>query len=253
MKLSIRCAIIEDEPLACDLLKSYIEQTSFMKLIGTYNTAAAAIRNLAVTPVDMVFMDIKMPDVNGIALSRMLPIGIKTVFTSAYREYAVDAFRLGALDYLLKPLNYNEFLQSVNKAAADIERRSREEHHLMMPQPAPAAPVKEKRPDFVFVKTNYKTVRIDLDNLMFVEGQKDYVRFHLKSDPDNPIQSLASMKNLRGSLPHPDFLRIHRSFIIHTKFIDSIERGEVVISGTRIPISEGYKNELQTFVLKNSV
>lgn len=248
--MQITCTIIDDEPLACELLKGYVERTNFLVLKGIYNTASQAIRNITERPVDLVFMDIQMPDVNGIDLTRMLPLQTKVVFTTAFKEYAVNAFRVEALDYLTKPINYNEFLQAANKCLAYVEQRDG------IPAALPASAqetAKQEQPQFFFIKTDYKSMRINVDDLLYIEGQKDYVHFHLRSQPNNPIQSLISMKSIQSNLPAPHFLRIHRSYIVNSTYIDSIERGEVVIAGERIPISEGYKSDLQDFVRQNSL
>lgn len=249
--MQITCVIIDDEPLACELLRGYVERTNFLVLKGIFNTASQAIRSVTERPVDLVFMDIQMPDVNGIDLTRMLPVQTKVVFTSAFKEYAVDAFRVDALDYLTKPINYNEFLQAANKCLAVVEQR---EGITATPTPLITnEPVKKEKSSFFFIKTDYKSMRINVDDLLFIEGQKDYVHFHLRSQPDKPIQSLISMKSIQNNLPEPAFLRVHRSYIVNSAFIDSIERGEVVIAGEHIPISEGYKADLQDFVRKHSL
>ncbi len=247
----INCAIIDRDPQACEMLRSYIEQTSFLRLTGIYNTASSAIRHLTEKPTDMVFMDVQMPDISGLDLRHMLPTETKVVFTTASREYAVEAFRLGAVDYLLKPINFNEFMQSANKAASLIEQRNKIEGNMVAVRPTPVS--REVTTPFVFVKTDYKTVRIDFEDLLFIEGQRDHVRFHLRQAPGEPIQSLVSMKLLLHRLPKPKFLRIHRSYIVHTRFIDSIERGEVVIGDTRLPISDGYKSDLVDFVREHTL
>ncbi len=253
--MHITCAIIDDEPLACELLKQYVSNVSFLKLEGVYNTASQAVRNIVESPVDLVFMDIQMPDVNGIELTRMLPTHTKIVFTSGYREYALDAFRVDALDYLLKPINYNEFLQAANKGLQAKEQLKTilhddpsELHGKTAEEESASAPK-----SFVFVKADYKTVRIDLSDLAYIEGQKDYVRFFMLSNLSQPIQSLVSMKNIMQHLPSPNFIRVHRSYIVNTSHIDSIERGEIIVHEQHIPISDGYKPELQNFIRQNSI
>ncbi len=252
--MQVTCAIIDDEPLACELLKQHVSNVSFLKLEGVYNTASQAVRNIAESPVDLVFMDIQMPDINGIDLTRMLPIHTKIVFTSAFREYALDAFRVGALDYLLKPINYEEFLQAANKGLLAKEQL----HGIQQAQKndSPDQTTTNDAPenkDFVFVKADYKTIRIDLNDLAYIEGQKDYVRFYMMSNLTQPIQSLVSMKNIMQHLPSPKFIRVHRSYIVNTDHINCLERGEIVIQDQHIPISEGYKPELHQFIKQNCI
>ncbi len=254
--MQVTCAIIDDEPLACELLKQYVDNTSFLRLKGVYNTASQAVRNITELPVDLVFMDIQMPDINGIDLTRMLPIQTKVVFTSAFREYAIDAFRVGALDYLLKPINYNEFLQAANRGLAVKEQQEKNMLLSLSNETDGKAATDSSASaskDFVFVKTDYKTVRINLNDLAYIEGQKDYVRFYMLPHLDQPIQSLVSMKNILHHLPSPNFIRVHRSYIINTNHIESVERGEIIIRQQHIPISEGYKPELQHFIKQNCI
>ncbi len=246
--MQITCAIIDDEPLACELLKQYVEKISFLKLNGIYNTASQAVRNITGDPVDLVFMDIQMPDVNGIELTRMLPIQTKVVFTSAFREYAIDGFRVGALDYLLKPINFNEFLQAANKGLA-----AKEMQQHVQPEAQPVMMQEQIPSDFVFVKDEQRTVRIDFSDLTYIEGKKDYVCFHTLSQANNPAHSTISMKSVQQHLPSSQFIRVHRSFIVNTNHISSIERNEIVINQQRIPISEGYRPELMQFIKQHCI
>ncbi len=245
--MQITCAIIDDEPLACELLKQYVEKISFLKLNGIYNTASQAVRNITGDPVDLVFMDIQMPDVNGIELTRMLPIQTKVVFTSAFREYAIDGFRVSALDYLLKPINFNEFLQAANKGltAKEIEQVQPETQPVMMHDQISS--------DFIFVKDEQRTVRIDFSDLVYIEGKKDYVCFHTLSQANNPAHSAISMKSVQQHLPSSQFIRVHRSFIVNTSHINCIERNEIIINQQRIPISEGYRPELMQFIKQHCI
>lgn len=252
--MQINCAIIDDEPLACELLRSYIQQIAFLNLRGIYHTTSQAIKNLTEQPVELVFLDINMPDVSGIELKRMMPTQTLVVFTTAYKEYAIEGYRVGAIDYLMKPINFNEFLQAANKVLAHLEMKKahtaimKEEHSSALPQI-------QNRPHFVFIKTDHKTIRIELDRIAYVEGQKDYARFHVAGSEENSIiyDTLMSMKNIVQRLPQPDFMRIHRSYIINVNHIQAIDRGEVIVNNDRLPISEGYKPDLMQYIKGHSI
>lgn len=235
--MTITCAIIEDEPLARDLLKSYVKKTSFLNLAGSYDSAISAIRELTAQPVQLLFLDIQMPDMNGIDFSRMLPFSTKVIFTTAFQQYAVEGFRVGALDYLMKPINYTEFLESANKALA--WHQAREE----------VTPARKKVADeeFIYVKADYKLLQVKFDDILYIEGLKDYLRIHIRGQ-EEPILTLVSMKSMEERLPSPRFLRVHRSYIVQTSMIKIIEKGQILFDEIRIPVSDGYRPELQKFI-----
>lgn len=240
--MNITCAIIDDEPLARMLLKGYVERTPFLTLTGMYDSAMSAVSELSSNPPNLVFMDIQIPDMDGLKFSRLLPSQTKVVFTTAFSEYAAQAYRVNALDYLVKPINYAEFLESVNKAHAWFDRKQ----HIV-PTPAPAEKQEEKSSnETVFIKSDYKVIQIALNDILFVEGYKDYLKFYLVND--TTITSLLNMKNVEDSLPHNRFKRVHRSYIVQMNKVDYINKGMIYIRSHSIPISDGYKEEVNQYV-----
>ncbi len=227
----LNCAIIDDEPLAAGLLKSYAEKTPFLHLIGTFGSAVEAMKELREHPVQLLFLDIQMPELSGIEFAKILPQETKIIFTTAFQQYAIEGYKVSALDYLMKPISYEEFLRAANKAL--------EWFTVSQKQQACA----DDR--FMYVKSDYKLVRISLDDILYIEGLKDYVRIHLSNG--TKIMSLMSMKKLEDYLPRPEFMRTHRSYIVHMSLVQQIDRFRIVFGQDYIPISESYKDEIQQY------
>ena len=229
--MTLTCAIIDDEPLAAGLLKSYAEKTPFLQLTGTYGSAIEAMRQLRETPVQLLFLDIQMPELSGIEFAKILPRDTKVVFTTAFQQYAIEGYKVSALDYLLKPISYEDFLRTANKAVEWFTIAQRQQTCA------------EDR--FMFVKSDYKLIRIALDDILYIEGLKDYVRIYMANG--DKIMSLMNMKRLEDYLPRPEFLRTHRSFIVHMPKATQIDRLRIVFGDQYIPISDSYKDEVQQY------
>jgi DNA-binding LytR/AlgR family response regulator len=227
----ITCAIIDDEPLAAGLLESYAQKTPYLQLIGTYNSAILAMKDLRENPVQLLLLDIQMPELSGIEFAKILPKDTRVIFTTAFPQYAVEGYKVNALDYLLKPISYEDFLKSTDKALEWFTVIQRQDTY--------------RRDRFMFVKTDYKLQRISLDDILYVEGLKDYVRFYLKNG--DQVMSLMSMKKLEEYLPKPEFLRTHRSYIVHMTETPLVDRFRIVFDEVFIPVSENYKDEVQTY------
>ncbi len=227
----ITCAIIDDEPLAAGLLESYAKKTPYLNLAGTYSSAVEAMKHLRENPVQLLFLDIQMPELSGIEFAKILPKETKIIFTTAFPQYAIEGFRVNALDYLLKPISYNDFLKATDKALEWFSVAQRQDVY--------------RRDRFMFVKSDYKLQRVCLDDILYVEGLKDYVRFYLKNGEQ--VMSLMSMKKLEEYLPKPEFLRTHRSFIVHMTETPLVERFRIVFNGVQIPISDNYKEDVQRY------
>ena len=227
----ITCAIIDDEPLAAGLLESYAKKTPYLKLTGTYNSAIEAMRDLRDNPVQLLFLDIQMPEFSGIEFAKILPRDTKVIFTTAFPQYAIEGYKVNALDYLLKPISYDDFLKSTDKAL--------DWYMMLMKQEI------YRQDRFMFVKSDYKLVRVSLDDILYVEGLKDYVRFSLKGG--EKVMSLMSMKKIEEYLPKPEFLRTHRSYIVHMTEARVIDRFRIVFGDIYIPISDNYKEEVQLY------
>ena len=231
--MTINCAIIDDEPLAAELLSSYAAKTPFLNLVGVYNSAVEAIRTLRSEPVDLLFLDIQMPELSGLEFATILPPETLIIFTTAFDRYAIDSYKVNTVDYLLKPIAYDNFLKAADKALRRIVDSRKQATYAA--------------DRFIYVKSDYKLVRIDLDDIMYIEGVKDYVRIVL-SNSSQPVMCLMNMRTLEEYLPTPEFLRVHRSYIVHMSKVQSIDRFRFVFGDTYIPISESYKDVVNDYL-----
>ncbi|MCD8317645.1 MAG: LytTR family DNA-binding domain-containing protein [Paraprevotella sp.] len=235
--MTLKCAIVDDEPLALDLMESYVRKTPFLELCGKYNSAVLALEQIRDKDIDLIFLDIQMQELNGLELSRILPHDIRIVFTTAFDQYAIDGFKANAVDYLLKPINYNEFLTAAHKALEWFELKRKAESDS------------SERDEFIFVKSDYKLIQVRLDDILYIEGLKDYLKIYTEND-SRPILTLISMKSMEERLPSPRFMRIHRSYIVQMNKVKTLDKGQVVFGKTRIPISDTYKNDITAYLNK---
>jgi len=235
--MNINCAIIDDEPLAAELLASYAKKTPFLNLIGTYNSAVTAMKELRENPADLLFLDIQMPELSGLEFAKILPKQTRIIFTTAFSQYAIDGYKVNAIDYLLKPISYEDFLKAANKALDSLATQAKQEAY--------------RSDRFMFVKSDYKLVRIALDDIRYIEGLKDYVRIYLENG--EKIMSLMNMKKVEDYLPHPEFMRTHRSYIVHMTKVRSIDRFRIVFGDAYIPISDSYKDEVQAYFERHTL
>jgi two-component system, LytTR family, response regulator len=229
----LHCLIVDDEPLALDLLEGYINKTPLLVLAGRCNSAFQAMEMIDNLEVELIFLDIQMPGLSGLEFSRCIQKGPKVIFTTAFEQYAIEGFKVEALDYLLKPVSYPEFLNAANKA----KRWFKHIEKSFVPETRTS----------IFVKTDYKLVQIELNSILYIEGLKDYVKIY-QEDIEKPILTLMSMKSLEENLPDTMFMRVHRSFIVNLDKIRTIERNRIVFGRNYIPISENYKEKFQKFV-----
>jgi two-component system response regulator LytT len=234
----IKCLIVDDEPLALDVIERYIRQTPFLELAGRCENAFDAMEFIASQEVDIVFLDIQMPELNGLEFSKTLIKGPKVIFTTAFEQYALESFKVDALDYLLKPFNYEEFFRVANKIKDWF---------------AQIKSIKANGEEaFIFVRSEYKQLRILLKNVYYFEGLKDYVKIHIEGQT-RPVMSLMSLKSLEEQLPADSFMRVHRSYIIHLQKIESVERGQVLINKFPITIADNYKEKFQEYLISKSI
>ncbi len=243
----LNCVIIDDEPLALDLLKSYIEKTTFLNLVGSYTNAIQAMKDISnKQPVQLMFLDIQMPGIDGLEFAKLLDPSTRVVFTTAFEQYALESYKVNALDYLLKPISYMDFLQSVNKAVHwfDIHNRS-------LQTPIEKANIHQ---DYIYVKSDYKLLQIPLNQILYIEGLKDYVKIYIEGE-SKPILSLISMKIMEERLPSSQFIRVHRSYIVQKSKIKVVDRGRIVFDFDKeyIPVSDSYKQELLAYVNEHSI
>ncbi len=237
MTKSIRCIIVDDEPAALNQLVRYAEKTPSLELVGAFNNPMEVLDYLQKNSAPhLIFLDIQMPELNGMELSKVLPPEIKVIFTTAFDQYAIEGYKVNAVDYLLKPIDYSEFLAGVNKVKNHIEQQSS---------------IAQSEKDYIFLKSEYQQLKINLSDILYIEGLKDYAKVHFVTDK-KPILSLISLKKLEEKLPSNQFMRVHRSFIVALDKIDHIERSQIIINDQRITIGEQYRTAFFDFLERQS-
>ncbi|AMM52351.1 chemotaxis protein CheY [Rufibacter sp. DG15C] len=240
--MELTCLAVDDEPLALDLMRSYISKVPYLRLLQTCSSALEAMSVLRNQQVDVLFLDIEMPDLTGIQLLQAMgPQKPAVIFTTAYPQYALDGFTLDAVDYLLKPIPFERFLKAVNKVHDWAQ--------LLAPQvtlqPGQHGANGKESEDFIFVKADYKTLRINFKDILLIEGLKDYVIIHT---PAKKIITLLSMGKIMEKLPEHTFARVHRSYIVSLPHIESIEKSRIKIKDQEIPIGDSYREEFMRWV-----
>lgn len=234
----IRCIAIDDEPLALHQIAGYIAKIPFLDLKGEFDSAIKAISFLHENEIDLMFLDINMPDLNGLDFVKSLSNPPKVVFTTAYPDFAVEGFRVNALDYLLKPIDYDIFLKSANKVLEWYRLREAKSTRI------------DGNEKFLFLKSEYKILRINISDIKYIEGMREYVRVHLTGQ--KPIMTIISMRRIEEFLPHERFMRVHRSFIVNLDKITTIDRNRIVFdNNVFIPVSSQYSNKFQEYLNKN--
>jgi len=245
--MTLNCIAVDDEPLALGLVSKFIEQTPFLNLVGKFSGAVDALKAIHSQKIDLIFLDIQMPDLNGIELARVLDKGAdkpRIIFTTAYNQFALEGYKVDALDYLLKPFNYEEFLRAAQKALNYAEL-------INKPAPAAAANISSESEhaddNYLFLKVEYQLVRIALDDILYIEGLKDYVKVHLKG-VEKAVLSLTSLKALEEKLPSKRFLRVHRSFIVALDKITTMTKNSLQIGKMNIAVGDQYKEAFGQFL-----
>lgn len=231
--MNLKCCIIDDEPLAVKLLASYVEKTPYLSLVDTFSSALQAVERVMRGDIDLVFCDIQMPNLNGLEFSHLVEGKTHIVFTTAFGQYAVDSYKVDAVDYLLKPISYQHFLKATQK--------------VLRMMPCVSSSGISTHEEFIFVKSDYKLRQIFLNKILYIEGLKDYVKIYVEDEP-HPILSLLSLKSLEEMLPSERFMRVHRSFIVQGCKIGLIDRNRIVFGKQYIPISETYKNAVMQYI-----
>ncbi|RYJ36927.1 LytTR family two component transcriptional regulator [Flavobacterium anhuiense] len=229
----MKCVIIDDEPLAVELLEDFVKKVDTLELISTFNNAIDAVSFINQNNVDLIFLDIQMPHFSGIDFLNTIEKKPLVIFTTAYSDYAVEGFNLGAVDYLVKPIPFHRFLKAVVRAQQVL-------HPTATQTLTESSNTPEIEQDFMFVRAEYENVKLNFADILFIEGLKDYVKIYTT---DNKFTlTLISLIKLENLLSSKGFARIHRSYIINIKHVKSIQKNKVLISDKRIPISESYKN-----------
>jgi DNA-binding LytR/AlgR family response regulator len=235
----MNCIVIDDEPLALDLLVDYIEKIPFLKLEKTFTNPIEGLGYLQENKVDLIFLDVELPFISGIEFVKCLQTKPMVIFTTAYEKYALAGYDLEVTDYLVKPIIFERFLKAVNKAYSQNKLSKKTEERYI---PAPA---RENYPDYIMVKTGYSTIKINLSDILYLEGLKDYIKIYTS---EKAILTLNSLKKIQEILPETNFVRVHRSFIVSLSKIDSIQRNRIVIGKTFVPVGENYKNAFKDII-----
>jgi len=235
----INCVVIDDEYPAIQQMEDYISRVPFLRLLKSFNNAIEPLNFLQSNPVDVLYLDIEMEGFSGLQLIKVLQHKPKIILTTAYDQYALKAFDLNVSDYLLKPISFERFIQSIDKL-----------FDLFVQEKPPDTSANQYRRDYFFVKTEYRMQRIDFDDILFVEGMKEYLRIHTKTEK---IMILESFKNLEESLPSEQFVRVHKSYLVALNKIDRIEKNRITIGETLIPISETYRDAFFMLVKRDGV
>lgn len=241
--MMLRCMIIDDEPLAISLLEEYVSKVPFLELVASFDNPIEAVEAYTQSPVDLIFLDIQMPELNGLELSKFVGAKTRIVFTTAFKQYAFDSYELNAIDYLLKPIGFQSFLRAANKALQWFELTKREKEKPL----DPAANARS-----LFIKVEYKLVRVDIDRILYVASLKDYVKFYLEGESRSLISHM-TMKAAEELLPSDSFIRVHRSFIVSVDKINAIENNRIIIGKEYIPVSEAYKEAFSAFLTSRSL
>lgn len=236
---TLRCIAIDDEPLALEQISAYVQRTPFLELTATFPSAIEAMEFLAEQEVGLLLVDINMPDLNGLDFVRSLSHPPLVIFSTAYSEYAVEGFKVDAVDYLLKPVGYPDFLRAVEKAYR---------HHKLLAERADVPSESNQ----LFIKSEYKMLRIETDAIVYIESRGEYLRIYLNDA--KPIVTLGSLKSLEERLPEAKFMRIHRSYMVNLQEITAIERGILILGQqVRLPIGEQYKEDFQRYLSRHSI
>jgi two-component system response regulator LytT len=245
--MTLNCIAVDDEPLALGLVCSFIEQTPFLHLAGSFSSGVKALELIHDQQIDLIFLDIQMPDLTGLQLARILDrqpgsAGPRVIFTTAFNNFALEGYKVDALDYLLKPFNYEEFLTAANKAMAYAE--------LLKPAQALAATVHPaEEEEYIFLKVEYQLVRIATRDILYVEGLKDYAKVYLKSAP-KPVLSLITLKALEQKLSPRAFMRVHRSYIVSLDKVNAVTKNSLNIGELTITVGDQYKEAFNVYLSK---
>lgn len=234
--MKFKCIIVDDEPPATRILKNYVEKVSFLEEVGIFNDSLKALEFLNSNKVDVIFLDIQMPQLTGLQLSRIISKDVKVIFTTAYPDFALEGFELNAVDYLLKPIAFERFYQAVSKLNSEVKTEV----------------VTNNTAEFIFIKTDGKNKfqKVILDDILYVESLQNYVCIHTQKQQ---IITHSSLKNVIESLPENDFIQIHKSYVTALKHIESTDSFSVFINGKELPIGATYKDAFFEQIDKNKI
>ena len=244
---SLRCFVVDDEPLAVKMLENFIARTPFLELTASFTDPVLALSEMRTQAPDLVFLDIQMPDLSGMELSRMVPAGTRIIFTTAFKQYAFESYEVSALDFLLKPIRYQKFLEAAEKAREWFALKE-----AATAAATPAAPAPEARTS-TFFKVDGSLRKVEYDDILFVEGMKDYVMVFLASQKQ-PLVTHVTMKGMEEMLPAGQFMRIHRSFIVALDKVASVSgTGDVKVGDRLLHVSDAYREAFDAYLREHSI
>ncbi len=227
----LNCLLIDDEPLALQILGDFVNKTPYLKLVGKFEDPLQSLSLFESQKIDLLFLDIKMPDISGIDFYRSLVNKPEVIFTTAYSEYAIDGFELKAMDYLMKPISFEKFITACNRVKDFIEIKNQ----------------KDKGKEFFFINVSHKMHKIFYDDILYLEGYKDYTKVHLINSP-NPLLILHNLKYFEDLLDKKQFIRIHRSYMVSLRKINTASRKSVTINNNSLPVSDNYRDSFFSLI-----
>lgn len=239
--MSLRCLIIDDKPLAIDILADYVHKTPFLELVGSTLNPIEGLGILRNQKVDLVFLDIQMPELTGLQFMKIAGKQCLVILTTAYADYALDGYEHDVVDYLLKPIAFDRFYRAAEKALKQLSPPSTSAYVQPIPETKTGT-------EYLFVKTEHRIQRVTLRDVLYIEGVQNYVSIHTA---DTKVMSLQTLKSLEEQLPTGDFMRVHRSFIINLRHITFVERGRIFMGDTVIPIGDKYRDDLYKIIGAN--
>lgn len=243
--MNLNCIIIEDEPLARSLLEQYIAKLPYLTLLHSIANPLEAIEILKEAPVDLLFLDVQMPEITGISLLKLLKKKPMTILTTAYSEYAIEGYELDVTDYLLKPITFDRFLRAVERASQKIEEASVETESEAAELPVKEIEAAVPQDPFFYVKDGTSLVKVNFNDILYIEGLKDYVQIHT---PSRKITTLQRLKALEELLPGDKFIRVHHSYIVGLRWIEEVNRDGLIINETEIPVSDTYRRAFKAYL-----
>lgn len=228
----INCIIVDDEPVAREILENHLNRIEQVRVMASCKSAVEAFQAISSHPVDLVFLDIQMPEISGLSFARSVNRNLKIIFTTAYREYAVEGFDLRAVDYLLKPISFERLLQGIDKFLEENNPPSGET----------GRDVHDSHEDSMFVRSERKMMRVSFGDILFIESLSDYIKIHLENG--KTLVTRDSISNVSAALPQEDFIRVHRSYIVNRHHIDSYTSDTIGMGKHEVPISRSYREEV---------
>jgi len=247
--MKLKCIAVDDEPLALDIIEDYISKVPFLELVKRTENAIEGLQLVQAGGIDLVFLDIQMPDLTGIQFLKIANNKASYILTTAYSQYALESYDLNVSDYLLKPIAFDRFYKAVEKVH-NQQKNNSEPAVVAVPVPAPVVTPSQAVQDFIFVKTEHKIQKIELDDILYIEGLKDYISIFTKTER---VITLQNMKRMEETLPSSQFIRVHKSYIIALDKIESIERSRITICGKIIPIGDTYRDEFFKRIENNNI